>query len=194
MALSGDNHCLDGTSLGPHGPIRRFAIHESISASEPTAIGRYAQHAGYGFHAPTDTSKNWYMRNWITTSRLMRGIASRSRAPWPTKIRRARLFSRYRSGDERRQLQQGADRRLFRRFVPTLVNSFRYGFVAKSKGTLGDSNQPWNYLQAFSQASRIPTPINGRSTTSRTIFPGTTASTPGSSAFSSRFCVIPKVT
>lgn len=33
----------------------------------------------------------------------------------------------------------------------TLVNNFRYGFIRQSHGTIGDSNQSWNYLSAFQQ-------------------------------------------
>jgi len=184
----------DGTSLGPHGPDPAVLQYMSqYPLPNQPQLGDTLNTAGYGFHAPL-TQQELYI------AKLDYNITADARhrlsitAPWQRRFGGRAFSPRYAPETNVVNFNKGLIVGYSAVLSPTLVNSFRYGFVRESKGTLGDSNQPGTIFRLSARASRIPTPINGRSTTSRTIFPGTTASTPGSSAFSSRFCVIPKVT
>ena len=143
----------DGTSLGPHGPDPAVLQYMSqYPLPNQPQLGDTLNTAGYGFHAPTDTSKNWYIAkldyNITADARHRLSITGAlanedsAGAPFLPGTAPETNVVNFNKG-----LIVGYSAVL----SPTLVNSFRYGFVRESKGTLGDSNQPWNYLQAFSQ-------------------------------------------
>jgi len=102
--LSGNNgHCsatiLPGTApaLALMGPIPPFAYMSQYPLRNH-AIGRYLNTAGYGFHAPTDTSRTGTLRNGLPNITADASIASRSRAPWPTEDSAGAPFSPVPSG------------------------------------------------------------------------------------------------
>jgi hypothetical protein len=145
---------MDGTSLGPHGPDP--AVLKYMNSTYPlpndSTVGDGVNTAGYRFRAPTDTTKNWYIAkldyNITTDGRhrlyLSGELANENSAMAP-----------FLPGTPPEQDIVNYNKGLIAGYTgvlsSNLVNSFRYGFVRESVGTIGDSTQAWNYLQAFDQ-------------------------------------------
>jgi Carboxypeptidase regulatory-like domain len=108
--------------------------------------------AGYVFHAPTKTRKNWYIAKLdynITSDARHRlsvsgALANESSAGAPFLPGRA---PEYTTVNFNKGLIAGYSAVL----SPTLINNFHYGFVRQSQGNIGDTNQTWNELWAISQ-------------------------------------------
>jgi hypothetical protein len=108
--------------------------------------------AGYRFRAPTNTKKNWYIAKLdynITSDAKQRVSVSaalanenNAGAPFLPGSAPERDIVNYNKG-----IIAGYSAVI----SSSLINNFRYGFVRQSVGTIGDSNQPWNYLSAFDQ-------------------------------------------
>lgn len=153
-ALSpGEITAMDSTSLGPHGPdpaVLSYMAKYPLPNDQTT--GDLVNTAGYRFRAPTDTTKNWYIAKLdynITRDAKQRlsisaALANESSASAPFLPGGAPELNivNYNKG-----IIAGYSAVL----SPSLVNNFRYGFVRESLGTIGDSNQAWNYLLAFDQ-------------------------------------------
>jgi Carboxypeptidase regulatory-like domain len=112
--------------------------------------------AGYRFRDPTRTTKNWYIgkldynltadgRHRLSLSASLANEStddSASNAPFlPGMPPELNVLT----------FNKGLVASYSAVFSPTLLNNFHYGFVRESVGSIGDSNQTWNYLQAFSQ-------------------------------------------
>jgi hypothetical protein len=108
--------------------------------------------AGYRFRAPTNTKKNWYIAKLdynLTSDAKQRisvsaALANENNAGSPFLPGSApeRDIVNYNKG-----IIAGYSAVI----SSSLINNFRYGFIRQSVGTIGDSNQPWNYLSAFDQ-------------------------------------------
>jgi hypothetical protein len=120
--------------------------------------------AGYRFRAPTNDKKNWYIAkldyNITSDAKHRLSISSalanenNAGAPFLPGSAPEHDIVNYNKG-----IIAGYSAVI----SSNLINSFRYGFVRQSLGTIGDSNQPWNYL-AFSQgitySSSFQRPVN----------------------------------
>jgi hypothetical protein len=145
---------MDGTSRGPHGPnpvVLKF-MNSTYPLPNDATVGDGVNTAGFRFRAATNVTKNWYIAKLdynITTDGTHRlylsgALANQNSAgaPFLPGAAPEQDIVNYNKG-----LLVGYTAVL----SSTLVNSFRYGFVRQSQGTIGDSNQVWNYLQAFDQ-------------------------------------------
>jgi hypothetical protein len=148
-------------------------------------VGDGLNTAGYRFRAPTNTKKNWYIakmdynltrdaKHRISVSAALAN-ENEAGAPFLPGAPPETDIVNYNKG-----IIVGYSAVLSQ----SLVNNFRYGFVRQSVGTIGDSTQEWNYLQAFDQGI---TCSSARFTILQTTFPGFAANTPGNSGFNSRF-------
>ena len=145
---------MDGTSLGPHGPDP--AVLQYMNSVYPLpndqTTGDLVNTAGYRFRAPTHTTKNWYIAKLdynITADAKQRlsltgALANDSDAGAP-----------FLPGNPPETTVLNFSKGLIASYSsvlsPNLVNNFRYGFVRQSLGTVGNSNQVWNYLEDFNQ-------------------------------------------
>ena len=153
-ALSpGEITAMDSTSLGPHGPdpaVLSYMAKYPLPNDQTT--GDLVNTAGYRFRAPTDTTKNWYIakldynitrdaKQRLSISAALANESSASAPFLPGGAPEENIVN-YNKG-----IIAGYSAVL----SSSLVNNFRYGFVRESLGTIGDSNQAWNYLLAFDQ-------------------------------------------
>ena len=155
FALS-DNQitAMDSTSLGPHGPNPVVLQYMNSVYPPPNdqTTGDLVNTAGYRFRAPTDTKKNWYIAKLdynITADAKHRvsvtgALANENSAGAP-------FLPGTAPETDIVNFNKGLLVNYSAALSSALVNNFRYGFVRESVGTIGDSSQPWNYLQAFDQ-------------------------------------------
>jgi hypothetical protein len=140
-----------GVQPGPNPAVLQYMNSVFLTPNDQTT-GDLVNTAGYRFRAPTDTKKDWYIakldynltadaRHRISVTGALANESSAG-APFLPGTPPETNVVNYNKG-----LIVGYSAVL----SPTLVNNFRYGFVRESVGTLGDSNQPWNYLPAFNQ-------------------------------------------
>lgn len=145
---------MDSGSLGPHGPDPAVVKYMNTVYPIPNdfTTGDLLNTAGYRFRAPTTTDKNWYIakldynitrdgKHRLSLSGALSNEADAGQpflpgtAPETTTVNYNKgIIANYQAS-----------------LTPTLVNSFRYGFIRESIGTGGDSTQPWIYLQSFDQ-------------------------------------------
>jgi hypothetical protein len=155
----------------PHGPDPTVLQYMNSLYPLPNdqTTGDLLNTAGFRFRAPTKTHKNWYIAkldyNLTSDARHRLSLtgalanensdASSSAAPFLPGSAPEENIINFNKG-----LIVGYSAVL----SPTLINNFRYGFVRESVGTIGDSSQPWNYLNAFSQgitrSSAFQRPVN----------------------------------
>ena len=121
--------------------------------------------AGYRFRAPTNDKKNWYIAKLdynITSDAKHRlsissAVANENNAGAP-------FLPGSAPEHDIVNYNKGMIAGYSAVISSNLINNFRYGFVRQSLGTIGDSNQPWNYLSAFSQgitySSSFQRPVN----------------------------------
>jgi hypothetical protein len=148
----------DSTSLAPHpGPdaaVLQYMNQYPLPNDQTT--GDLLNTAGYRFRDPTKTDKNWYI------AKLDYNITSDGRHRLSLSGALANENSDYGSssapflpGNPAQINQITFNKGLIAGYTavlsPTLINNFRYGFVRQSVGMIGNSNQQWNYLQAFNQ-------------------------------------------
>ena len=108
--------------------------------------------AGYRFRAPTTDKKNWYIAKLdynITSDAKHRlsissALANENNAKDP-------FLPGSPPEHDIVNYNKGIIAGYSAVISSNLINNFRYGFVRQSLGKIGDSNQPWNYLSAFSQ-------------------------------------------
>lgn len=141
-------------SGGPHGPDPAVLAYMNATYPLPNDpnYGDGYNTQGYRFSAPTKIVKNWYIGkldynlNTDGTQRLSLSgaLANESDAGAP-----------FLPGTAPENTVVNFNKGLIANYSdvisPTLINNFRYGFIRESVGTIGDSNQAWNYLQAFDQ-------------------------------------------
>ncbi len=145
---------MDSGSLGPHGP--NSIVLQYMNSLYPTpndfTVGDGVNTAGYRFRAPTNTKKNWYIGKLdynLTADAKHRlsvsaALANEDSAGAP-----------FLPGTPAEQSIVNFNKGIIASYSAvlssSLVNNFRYGYVRQSVGTIGDSNQQWNYLQALDQ-------------------------------------------
>jgi hypothetical protein len=112
--------------------------------------------AGYRFRDPTNTKKNWYIAKLdynITADAKHRLSVSGALANENSDA--SLLQAPFLPGSPAEKTIVDFNKGIIAGYSAVissaLVNNFRYGFVRQSVGTIGDSNQPWNYLSAFQQ-------------------------------------------
>jgi Carboxypeptidase regulatory-like domain len=145
---------MDSGSLGPHGPNPAVITYMNSTYPLPNdaTVGDGLNTAGYRFRAPTNTKKNWYIAkmDYNLTSDAKHRISvsgalaneNEAGAPFLPGAPPETDIVNYNKG-----IIVGYSAVLSQ----SLVNNFRYGFVRQSVGTIGNSTQEWNYLQAFDQ-------------------------------------------
>jgi hypothetical protein len=152
---------------GPDAAVLQYMSHYPLP-NEP-GLGDTVNTAGFAFHAPTKTHKNWYIAKLdynITSDARHRLSLSGALANENTDFGASAAPFLPGSPPEENIItfNKGLIAGYSAVLSPTLINNFRYGFVRQSVGTIGDSNQPWNYLQAFDQgitySSAFQRPIN----------------------------------
>jgi Carboxypeptidase regulatory-like domain len=158
---------MDSASAGSHGPNPTVLQYMNSTYPLPNdaTVGDGVNTAGYRFRAPTDTTKNWYIAKLdynITADGRHRLSVSGSLAN--ENAAGAPFLPGSAPEQEIVNYNKGIVAGYTAALSSSLVNSFRYGFVRQSVGTIGDSNQAWNYLQAFDQgvtySSSFQRPIN----------------------------------
>ena len=146
---------MDSTSLAPQpgpDPVVIAYMNKTYPLPNDNTVGDGLNTAGYRFRAPTLTKKNWYIAKLdynLTSDAKQRlsvtgALANENSAGAP-----------FLPGGPPEQDIVNYNKGIIAGYsaviTSTLVNNFRYGFVRESVGTIGDSNQEWNYLQAFDQ-------------------------------------------
>jgi hypothetical protein len=146
---------MDSTSLAPvpgPDPVVVAYMNKTYPLPNDSTVGDGVNTAGYRFRAPTDTTKNWYIAKLdynITADAKQRlsvsgALANENSAGAP-----------FLPGGPPEQDIVNYNKGIIVGYSSvissSLINNFRYGFVRESVGTIGNSNQPWNYLQAFDQ-------------------------------------------
>lgn len=121
--------------------------------------------AGYRFAAPTHNDKNWYIAKMdynITQDGKQRvsltgALANENwaMAPFlPGQVPEEDIVN----------YNKGLIANYSSVLTPTVVNSFRYGYVRESVGTIGNTDQPWNQIRGIDQginySSEFQEPIN----------------------------------
>jgi hypothetical protein len=145
---------MDSGSFGPHGPdpVVLQYMNSTYPLPNDFTVGDGVNTAGYRFRAPTNTRKNWYIGKLdynITADAKHRlsvsgALAAENNSGAP-----------FLPGGPPEQDIVNYNRGIIATYAavlsPSLINNFRYGFVRESVGTIGNSNQEWNYLQALDQ-------------------------------------------
>jgi hypothetical protein len=149
---------MDSTSYGPtHGPDTAVIAYMNSTYPLPndSTVGDGLNTQGFRFNARIPSTKNWYIGkidyNFTSDGRhrvsLSGGLANESDVNGSG--------AQFLPGQPPEQALINFNKGLIANytavFSPRLVNSFRYGFVRQSLGTIGNTDQVWNYLQAFSQ-------------------------------------------
>jgi hypothetical protein len=144
---------MDSGSLGPHGPNPAVISYMSTyPLPNDSTVGDGLNTAGYRFRAPTNIRKNWYIAklDYNLTSDAKHRVSvsgalaneNDAEAPFLPGAPPETDIVNYNKG-----IIVGYSAVISQ----SLVNNFRYGFVRQSVGTIGNSTQEWNYLQAFYQ-------------------------------------------
>ncbi len=145
---------MDGGSMGPHGPDPTVLQYMNAAYPLPNdfSIGDGVNTAGYRFRAPTPIRKNWYIAKFdynLTADGHQRvslsGALANENASGATFLPGTAPESTVVN------FNKGIIVNHSWLVSSSLINNFRYGLVRESLGTLGDSNQTWNYLQAIDQ-------------------------------------------
>jgi hypothetical protein len=146
-----------GTPLGPNPVVISYMQKKyGVYLPNDSTTGDLVNTAGYRFAAPTTTKKNWYIakldynitpdaKHRLSVSGALaneNSDASTLEAPFLPGAPAEKTLVDFNKG-----IIAGYSAVL----TSTLINNLRYGFIRQSLGTIGDSNQPWNFLSAFSQ-------------------------------------------
>jgi len=146
-----------GTPTGPNPAVLSY-MKKTYGAFLPNdqTTGDLVNTAGYRFSDPTNTKKNWYIAKLdynITADAKHRLSVSAALANENSdaSIQEAPFLPGSPAEKTIVDFNKGIIVGYSAVISPALVNNFRYGFIRQSVGTIGDSNQPWNYLSAFQQ-------------------------------------------
>ena len=144
---------MDSTSLGPHGPDPAVLTYMSkYPLPNDQTTGDLVNTAGYRFRAPTSTTKNWYIAKLdYNITRDAKQRLSVSSALANENSAGAAFLPGTPPEQDIVNYNKGIIVGYSAVITSALVNNFRYGYVRESLGTIGDSNQAWNYLDAFDQ-------------------------------------------
>jgi hypothetical protein len=154
MALSPQQiTAMDSTSLGPHGPdpvVLKYM--DTYPLPNDQTVGDLVNTAGYRFRAPTSTTKNWYIgRVDFNVTRDAKQRISVSGALANENSALPPFLPGSPPQGQNVNYNKGILVSYSAVLSSSLVNNFRYGFIRQSVGNIGDTNQPWNNLLAFSQ-------------------------------------------
>lgn len=146
-----------GTPLGPN-PVVISYMQKTFGPFLPNdqTTGDLVNTAGYRFAAPTTTKKNWYIAKLdynITADAKHRLSVSGALANENSDA--SILEAPFLPGSPAEKTLVDFNKGIIAGYSAVLssalINNFRYGFIRQSLGTIGDSNQPWNFLSAFQQ-------------------------------------------
>jgi len=156
----------DDTNQGPPGPN---PVVEQYMSTYPlpndlSNDGDGLNTAGYRFRAATHNKKNWYIgkldynltANGQHRLSLSAALANENLAGAPFLPGTPPEYTTV-------NFNKGLIASYSAVFSPTLLNTFRYGFVRQSLGTIGDSALPWNELnfsQGITRSSSFQRPIH----------------------------------
>jgi hypothetical protein len=167
MALSPDQITnMDSQSnsptKGPNPVVEQYM--STYPVPNDFTVGDGFNTAGYRFRAATHVKKNWYIAklDYNLTSNgqhrlsLSAALANENNAGAP-----------FLPGTPPEETLVNFNKGLIASysavFSPTLLNNFRYGFVRQSAGIVGNSNQPWNFLnfdQGVTRSSSFQRPVH----------------------------------
>ena len=150
---------MDRTSFGPtHGPnsVVINYMNSTYPLPNDSTVGDGLNTAGFRFRARTPSTKNWYIgkidynltadaRHRISVSGALANesdVNGTTGAPFLPGMPPEQTIVNF---------NKGLIVNYSGVFSANLINNFRYGFIRESVGTIGNSDQVWNYLQAFSQ-------------------------------------------
>lgn len=155
MALSPQQiTAMDQSIRGPRGPnpVVLSYMNSLYPLPNDVTVGDGFNTAGFRFRAPTHNKKNWYIGkldyNLTADGRhrlsVSGSLANEDNAQAP-----------FLPGTAPEQDIVNFNKGLIFNYSAVLssnlINNFRYGFVRQSLGSVGDSNQAWNYLQVLDQ-------------------------------------------
>jgi hypothetical protein len=145
----------DSGSQGPtHGPnaVVLNYMNQAYPLPNDFTQGDGLNTAGYRFSAPTKNVKNWYIAKLdynITADSHHRVSVSGALA------NEANSGAPFLPGTAPEYTTVNFNKGIIANYTAvlssSLLNNFHYGFIRESLGTIGDSNKPWNYLEAFDQ-------------------------------------------
>jgi hypothetical protein len=151
---------------GPSGPDPAvMAYMNTYPLPNDLSQGDGLNTAGYRFAARTKNNKNWYIAKMdynITKDGKQRvsltgALANEDQANAPFLPGQAPETSIV-------NYNKGLIANYSAVITSSLINNFRYGFVRESVGTIGNSNQPWNFFRGIDQgvnySSEFQRPIN----------------------------------
>ena len=156
-----DSHSL-APQPGPNPIVEQYM--ESYPLPNDATVGDGVNTAGYRFRAATHTKKNWYIAklDYNLTANGQHRL-SLSGALANENLAGAPFLPGTPPETTTVNFNKGLIASYSAVFSPTLLNSFRYGFVRQSSGNIGDSNQPWNYLnfdQGITRSESFQRPIH----------------------------------
>ena len=151
---------------GPSGPDSAvMAYMNTYPLPNDLTQGDGLNTAGYRFAARTSNTKNWYIakmdynitRDGKQRVSLTGALANQDQANAPFLPGQAPETSIV-------NYNKGLIANYSAVITNSLINNFRYGFVRESVGTIGNSNQPWNFFRGIDQgvnySSEFQRPIN----------------------------------
>lgn len=144
---------MDSTSFGPHGADPAvLQFFSTYPLPNDFTVGDGINVAGYRFRGATHVKKNWYIgkldynltKNGQHRLSLSAALANENNAQAP-----------FLPGQPPEYTLVNFNKGLIASYTAVLshnlLNNFHYGFIRESSGTVGNSDQPWNYLYAISQ-------------------------------------------
>ena len=146
---------MDQVPVGqPHGPnpVVLQYMNSTYPLPNDFTVGDGLNTAGYRFRAATGTTKNWYIARLdynLTSDAKHRlsvsgALANENNTGGPFLPGTAPETANV-------NYNKGIIAGYSAVLTSTLVNSFRYGFIRQSVGTIGDSNLPWNAFEAIDE-------------------------------------------
>jgi Carboxypeptidase regulatory-like domain len=144
----GELTAMDPAHLGPNPAVLQYF--DTYPLPNDFSQGDGYNTAGYRFAAPTHTTKNWYIakmdynitRDGKQRVSLTGALANENQANAP-------LFPGGLPTQDIVNYNKGLIANYSAVISNTLVNSFRYGFIRESVGTLGNTDQPWNTFRGM---------------------------------------------
>ena len=144
----GELTAMDPAHLGPDPAVLQYF--DTYPLPNDFSQGDGYNTAGYRFAAPTHTTKNWYIakmdynitRDGKQRVSLTGALANENQANAP-------LFPGGLPTQDIVNYNKGLIANYSAVISNTLVNSFRYGFIRESVGTLGNTDQPWNTFRGM---------------------------------------------
>ena len=150
---------MDPQNLGPNPAT--LAYFNSFPHANDGSVGDGLNYSGFRFRSPISDTKNWYIaradfnitrdgKHRVSWSGALANESNPQGQYLPSSSG-ASLFTYTTAEHSLVNYNKGFVVNYSGVFSPTLVNSFRYGYVRESIGNIGDSNQPYIILRGITQ-------------------------------------------